>query len=194
VTPVTAAVGQGAYDEIVPITIGAKRESNFTDPIGMLGDCHRRIEMFLGVLVRVAETARGGGLTEEQRGAFDNALRYFREAAPRHTADEEESLFPRLQLPADLMARIESLEEDHETADRLHAEVDRFGQAWLASGELPETDAARLVTILGQLRELYRRHIAAEDNEVFPAAAKILSGEDRQAIGREMASRRGVPV
>jgi hemerythrin-like domain-containing protein len=150
--------------------------------------------MFLGVLVRVAETARGGGLTEEQRGAFDNALRYFREAAPRHTADEEESLFPRLQLPADLMARIESLEEDHETADRLHAEVDRFGQAWLASGELPETDAVRLVTILGQLRELYRRHIAAEDNEVFPAAAKILSGEDRQAIGREMASRRGVPV
>ena len=41
----------------MPIVIGAKRESNFTDPIGMLGDCHRRIEMFLNVLVRVAETA-----------------------------------------------------------------------------------------------------------------------------------------
>ena len=33
----------------MPIVIGAKRESDFTDPIGMLGDCHRRIEMFLNV-------------------------------------------------------------------------------------------------------------------------------------------------
>jgi hypothetical protein len=36
-------------------------------------------------------------LNEEQRGAFEAALRYFREAAPKHTADEEESLFPRLR-------------------------------------------------------------------------------------------------
>jgi len=41
----------------MPIVIGAKRESDFTDPIGMLSDCHRRIEMFLNVLVRVAELA-----------------------------------------------------------------------------------------------------------------------------------------
>jgi hypothetical protein len=33
----------------MPIVIGAKRESDFTDPIGMLSDCHRRIEMFLNV-------------------------------------------------------------------------------------------------------------------------------------------------
>jgi hypothetical protein len=38
----------------MPIVIGAKRESDFTDPIGMLGDCHRRIDRFLNVLVRVA--------------------------------------------------------------------------------------------------------------------------------------------
>ena len=30
----------------MPIVIGAKRESGFTDPIGMLGDCHRRIDRF----------------------------------------------------------------------------------------------------------------------------------------------------
>jgi hemerythrin-like domain-containing protein len=181
----------------VPITIGAKRESDFTDPIGMLGDCHRRIEMFLDVLLRVSEAARGGSLTDEQRGAFDNALRYFREGAPRHTADEEESLFPRLrqtrdpQTPA-LLARIESLEEEHGCADRIHAEVDRLGQSWLTNGKLAAEDAAHLVTILTQLREIYRHHIAAEDNEVFPAAAAVLSDSDRQAIGKEMASRRGI--
>jgi hypothetical protein len=78
----------------VHIVIGAKRESDFTDPIGMLGDCHRRIERFLDVLVRVAEQAHGEALNEEQRGALDTALHYFRDAAPKHTADEKESRFP----------------------------------------------------------------------------------------------------
>ena len=179
----------------MPIVIGAKRESDFTDPIGMLGDCHRRIEMFLNVLVRVAERARGGTLNEEQRGALETALRYFREAAPKHTADEEESLFPRLRQveSADvraLMARIESLEEEHIGAGRSHAEVDRLGRLWLKDGALPADRAARLLALLLQLRDLYRHHIATEDNEVFPAAAAALSASDRQAIGREMASRR----
>ena len=53
----------------MPIVIGAKRESDFTGPLGMLSDCHRRIEMFLNVLVQVAEHVRGGVLNEEHRGA-----------------------------------------------------------------------------------------------------------------------------
>ena len=181
----------------MPIVIGAKRESDFTDPIGMLGDCHRRIEMFLNVLVRVAEQARGGTLNEEQRGALETALRYFREAAPKHTADEEESLFPRLRRieSADvraLMARIESLEEEHVCADRSHGEVDSLGRLWLKDGVLPADQAARLLTLLVQLRDLYRHHIATEDNEVFPIAAAAISVSDREAIGNEMASRRSL--
>jgi hemerythrin-like domain-containing protein len=183
----------------MPIVIGAKRESDFTDPIGMLGDCHRRIEMFLDVLVRVAEQARGEALDEEQRGALETALRYFREAAPRHTADEEESLFPRLRRIESagvraIIARIESLEEEHVCADRSHGEIDDLGRFWLREGMLLPEHASRLLTLLVQLRDLYRHHIAAEDNEVFPAAAAALSAYDRQAIGSEMASRRGVQV
>jgi len=181
----------------MPIVIGAKRESDFTDPIGMLGDCHRRIEMFLNVLVRVAEQAHGEVLTGEQRGAFESALRYFREAAPKHTADEEESLFPRLrriERPAiqALLTRVESLEEDHVRADSCHVEVDNLGRLWLKDGRLSQEDTARLLTLLVQLQDLYRRHIAAEDHDVFPAAAAALSDSDRKAIGEEMASRRGL--
>jgi hemerythrin-like domain-containing protein len=80
----------------MPIVIGAKRESDFSDPIGMLGDCHRRIERFLNALLTVATSAKGGPLTSEQQTALAASLRYFLEAAPKHTADEEESLFPRL--------------------------------------------------------------------------------------------------
>src|SRR4051812_47734284 len=137
----------------MPIVIGAKPESNFTDPIGLLTDCHRRIERFLAVLVQVAAQAKGLALTAEQRVALETALRYFRDAAPKHTADEESTLFPRLrqcdrpELQA-AFARIESLEEDHVRADRGHAEVDRLGQAWLAEGSLAPEDAERLSTVL----------------------------------------------
>jgi len=181
----------------MPIVIGAKRESDFTDPIGMLGDCHGRIEMFLNVLVRVAEQARGEALNEEQRGALETALRYFREAAPKHTADEEESLFPRLRRIESaevraLMARIESLEEEHICANRSHGEVDDLGKLWLRDGRLPPEQASRLLTLLVQLRDLYRHHIATEDHEVFPTAAAALSAADREAVGGEMASRRSI--
>ena len=48
----------------MPVTIGAKRESDFSDPLGMLSDCHRRIERFLHALIVVAGQARGGVLPQ----------------------------------------------------------------------------------------------------------------------------------
>ena len=74
----------------MPVQIGVTAR-NFTDPTGLLSDCHRRVEMFLGMLAAVAK------VTVETSQALESALRYFREAAPKHTADEEESLFPRLR-------------------------------------------------------------------------------------------------
>ena len=180
----------------MPITIGAKRESDFTDPIGMLGDCHRRIERFLQILVSVARQ-KGGLLDEEQKTALAASLRYFREAAPKHTADEEESLFPRLRQTGDaealkLLGRIESLEQDHGSALKAHDEVDHLGQLWLSQGTLSPDEASRLLVVLDELEALYKRHIQIEDAEVFPAAAKILSAEDRRSVGKEMAGRRGL--
>lgn len=79
----------------MPVQIGATAH-NFTDPAGLLSDCHRRVEMFLGVLTAVADRIDCPA-TNETRSALVSALRYFREAAPKHTADEELSLFPRLR-------------------------------------------------------------------------------------------------
>ncbi|MEO8597317.1 MAG: hemerythrin domain-containing protein [Candidatus Solibacter sp.] len=178
----------------MPIQIGAKRESDFADPIGMLSDCHRRIEMFLNVLVRVTEV---GSLTGETRSAFEAALRYFREAAPKHTADEEESVFPRLRALgkpelAALLAQVDSLEEEHVCANRSHAEIDRLGRLWLETGALTAAQVAELLAELRQLQDLYRHHIAMEDTEIFPAAKAALPAEDRSAIGIEMAARRNL--
>ncbi len=181
----------------MPVVIGGKPESNFADPIGLLGDCHRRIERFLWVLVRIATEAHGGPLSDDQRKAWDTALRYFREAAPKHTADEEESLFPRLrginrpEVRA-LLSRVDTLEEEHVCAGKAHDEVDRLGRLWLEDGSLSPEQSSRISALLAQLSELYRRHIAMEDGEVFPLAAAVLSAPDRKAMGGEMASRRGL--
>ena len=181
----------------MPVVIGAKPESDFTDPIGMLGDCHRRIVRFLGVLVSLARQRKGAPLLDAERTLLSTSLQYFREAAPKHTADEEESLFPRLrrlnapQIDA-VLARIDSLEQDHESADRSHAEVDRLGQLWLANGRLSSEESSHLEKLVGELETMYRRHIGAEDTEVFPFAQRMLARADREAIGAEMAARRGI--
>jgi hemerythrin-like domain-containing protein len=181
----------------MPIFIGGKPESDFTNPIGMLGDCHRRIVRFLHVLVQLAAQKQDGPLTSEEGALLSTSLRYFREAAPKHTADEEESLFPRLRRldTADIdpiLARIESLEQDHECADRSHVEIDRLGRSWLAHGQLSDQDASQFRSLADQLERLYRHHIGVEDNEVFPFAARGLAPEEQHAIGNEMAARRGI--
>jgi hemerythrin-like domain-containing protein len=163
----------------------------------MLGDCHRRIVRFLHVLVQLAAQERDATLSSEERTLLSTSLRYFREAAPKHTADEEESLFPRLRglEAADIdlvLASIESLEQDHECADRNHAKIDKLGQLWLAQGRLSSQDTAQFRCLAEQLERLYRHHIGVEDNEIFPFAARALAPEEQQAIGNEMAARRGV--
>ncbi len=176
------------------VQIGQKRESDFSNPLGLLSDCHRRIESFLAVLVRVSEGARGGALNPEQRAALEKALAYFRDAAPKHTADEEESLFPRLSASGEANAILDNLavlEQDHEIAAQDHQTVDMLGTRWL-KGSLSDEDSQALSEALARLNELYTRHIAVEDQMLFPMAARLLEREQMAAMGREMAQRRGI--
>src|SRR5512135_2073676 len=113
----------------MPVQIGQKSPEMKSDPLALLSDCHRRVEMFLGVL-KAASALNGRELNEDERPSLDNALRYFREAAPKHTADEEQSLFPRMRQTGsaeaqNALAELERLEADHRWADPLHARVEQ---------------------------------------------------------------------
>jgi hemerythrin-like domain-containing protein len=181
----------------MPVKIGSRLESDFRDPIGLLSDCHRRIEYFLRGLITIAEKARGGAISPANRADFETGLRYFREAAPKHTADEEESLFPRLmqsgsQQTEPVLVLLEHLEAEHISATNRHRIVDRLGTQWLSQGYLSPADAELLLANLQKLRSDYENHIAFEDNQVFPLAARLLSMEELKLIGDEMAARRGV--
>jgi hemerythrin-like domain-containing protein len=179
----------------MPVQIGAPTH-DFSDPTGLLSDCHRRIEMFLGSLEAVAKVI-DRPLTDETGRALASALRYFREAAPKHTADEEESLFPRLRElrhpdVQSALTRLEDLEKDHRLAAPLHAQVERLGQQYLSSGTLSPADVEVFRKAVARLASMYQQHISVEDDVVFPAAARLLSPAERAAIAVEMATRRKV--
>lgn len=179
------------------IQIGRPAEHGFDEPLGLLSDCHRRIERFLHAMHTVASQARGGPLASADRDVIEQCIRYFATAGPRHTADEEESLFPRLRASGtagarEALERVERLEADHRAAEERHRRVDALLQRWLDDGKLPEADTVALLQDIEGLRAIYGHHIAVEDHEVFPAAAGALSREDLLSIGREMAKRRGL--
>lgn len=181
----------------MPLKIGTRPDHGFDEPLGLLSDCHRRIEHFLHVLATVAARADGGSLTAEYRQALEASLRYFAVAAPRHTADEEASLFPRLRAREDAAVRdalalVDRLERDHEEADAHHAAVDRLATRWLNEDRLGAGEIAELRDRLARLQMLYRDHIAVEEREVFPAAARVLDADQIREIGQEMAKRRQV--
>ncbi len=177
----------------MPVQIGVSAHS-FSNPTGLLSDCHRRIEMFLGSLQAVGERV-DQPLNEETGRALTAALRYFRESAPKHTADEEESLFPRLRRTQNpeaqaALAQLEQLEKDHRWADAVHAEVDRLGQRYLSQSRLSPAEAEQFRAAVGQLASMYQQHIQIEDHMIFPVADRVLPQTERSSIAREMKDRR----
>ena len=174
------------------IQIGAKPDSRFDDPIGMLIDCHRRIERFLHVLCMVEDRAWNRALTDEEVTAVQSALQYFRVGGLRHTADEEESLFPRLRAESITgnIQEIRGLKDDHRHANDLHATVDAFYTAWIAAGVLSPEDELRLRSGTEQLKHLYEEHIQIEEKTVFPRATEMLDSQTIAAIGQEFQARR----
>lgn len=183
----------------MPIAIGQRLESDFSSPLGLLSDCHRRIERFLDTLIVISEATQGKKLADVQRQQFEVGLRYFREAAPKHTLDEEESLFPRLRLHRDgesltAFALLDGLHADHTEAEIKHQRVDELGRAWLADERLSPENARIFISLLKELRATYEKHIAVEDNELFPLAGRILDRAELEAISHEMAARRGLVV
>ncbi len=172
--------------------IGARPDSGFDDPIGMLKDCHRRIEHFLNILCVVVERAQARSLSEEEAAAIEAALHYFRVGGKRHTADEEESLFPRMRENAALanLRELGELESEHLQANELHNAVSLFYTAWIRNGRLNSGNERQLRSALQQLMSLYQEHIEMEERVVFPRAAQALDGKTIAVIGEEFRARR----
>lgn len=174
------------------VQIGAKPDSGFDNPLGMLKDCHRRIERFLHILCTVATQASGRPLNQEESEAITAALHYFNEGGRRHNADEEESLFPRLRAveSGSPLGDLAHLEDDHRRTEQLHHQVDSLYRKWIATSALSATEQNTLLSSTATLQHIYTAHIRLEESTVFPRAAQVLDASAIAAIGSEFQARR----
>ena len=147
-----------------------------------------KIEAQLSVLERAVGVLREGD-TATALGAVAAAQAHFAGPGVKHTADEEESLFPRLRRYAEgserlVLDALDELEAQHRVADRAHAELDALVEA------TPEPDVDALGACVEALVALYGPHILIENDVIFPAAGRLLPPDELLAVGREMRARR----
>jgi hemerythrin-like domain-containing protein len=159
-------------------------------PINHLAACHRRIEERLDTLERVSAHLRSN--TKDALAAIQSAFQFFDSSGVNHTADEEESFFPRLSahLAPDERQFLADLEAEHSHADALYGELKNH----VANMADPPTgfDQNRYAELALRLCTLYRRHIQNEDARFPRIAAQTLSAADLEAISLEMKQRRGL--
>src|SRR5689334_3185234 len=94
--------------------LGAKPPPDYSDPVGMLGACHRRIE---------AQCSGDAHPVVAARAALNDPLKYFAEAGARHSLDEDASVFPRLQHPA-----VHELMAEHREHEAMYLALRTVGQ------------------------------------------------------------------
>jgi hemerythrin-like domain-containing protein len=157
----------------------------------MLGACHDRVRRMLALLTRLREHLRTHGADGQARQAATDVLRYFDQAAPAHHEDEERHVFPLLLREGDAAQRptVERLQRDHRAMAAQWPAVRALLQRVAAGAAAPAADEE---AACDRFAALYVSHLSAEDEIVFPAARARMNAAAQQAMGDEMARRRGV--
>lgn len=164
--------------------------AGFDQAFEMLEACHARMERTLALMERLAAHLPQHGCDAQARSAAADVLRYFDIAAPQHHQDEELHVLPRLreQGQASMAARLLA---DHQVMEHAWAQL-RPDLLAVVNGRLAEPDLAPARARWAQFASLYRRHLEAEEAHAFVPARTGLTPAQLQAMGEEMAQRRGV--
>lgn len=161
------------------------------DLLGLLLACHQRIRTFIALAQSIAQQTAASDA--EVRDASLRCHRYFFEALPLHVLDEEMSLLPRLRelVPA-LAPALSRMHSEHlghgpqvrQLCDLLDA---------LAKAPAQAPVRAQLAVVAAHLQSDFAAHLLAEETEIFPWIAKVLSSEDQAAVIFELRARRLAP-
>lgn len=175
-------------------TMGQPHVPNFADPLGLMSHCHRKIEGYLAGLAASGEKFLGGS-TEERAAGFriiDAAREHFAVRGPKHTEDEEISLFPRLREYGGHEAEdaLAALETEHRVAEGVHSEFDELIERLPRDGSAAMKEIHLFNELVTELTDLYRPHIRVEDEIIFPTAARVMPSNVLLMIGEEMRARR----
>ncbi len=140
-----------------------------------LDETHRQVMLVLDKLKRLVEQIEDEGVNEQTRASAAEICEFFDGIARDHHATEERVVFPPLLKSgnADLVHHVKRLQQDHgwleedwlELQPQLRAVAE--GYAWF--------DAPFLRAAIPVFTELYRDHIALEEDIVYPASRQQTS-------------------
>ena len=171
------------------LLVGDTFVPSFDNPLEMLLACHGKIQTQCATLRKLLQHLSSHGCDSQARQAVQAILRYFDTAGQNHHDDEEQDLFPRLLATPNA--------EVHELIARLLDEHKVLNAAWqqlrplllaIAEGRAAELD----IKAVEHFIQVHDRHIALENAQLLPQAAKLLDHIQLEALGRSMAARRGV--
>ncbi|MCU0924632.1 MAG: hemerythrin domain-containing protein [Hydrogenophaga sp.] len=165
----------------------------FEVPLEMLAACHGRVQHQCETLLRLVAHVQTYGADRPAQEAAGAVMRYFDTAARHHHEDEEQELFPAL---LNSMAGSDAVCL-HELTASLCSDHRLLEQRWLALRQrlLQVTEGAASTLADADVPgfvQLYEQHIAREEAELLPMAARLLIDAELDRIGLAMRSRRGV--
>lgn len=165
----------------------AEAAPSFDHPLEMLRACHGKILRQCDTLSKIVPHLQSHGCDAQVQQAASGILRYFDTAGQFHHQDEEEDLFPALRIcPGVSTALLERLLSEHTVMlaawDALRPQL-----VQLAEGHEVPLDTALSEKFIAS----YTEHIAVENADLLPMAARLLSAQQLEATGRKMAERRG---
>ena len=174
--------------------------AGFDAPLAMLAQCHRRFEQQCSTLQRLATHLPQHGADAQAQQAATAVMRYFDSAARQHHEDEEQDLLPAMieaMAGSDavcLRGLSETLAAQHRGLETLWAAVRRELQpvgAAIADGS-PGRALSLDATAVKALVNGYREHIALEEAQLLPMAARLLDDAALRRMGSAMRRRRGI--
>ena len=175
----------------------------FEVPLEMLAACHLRVQSQCATLRRLPPHRAAHGADPPAQEAATAVMRYFDTSARHHHEDEEQDLFPALleaaagpdavllrNLTAVLCADHRALEARWRALRIVLEQVAQGACTTAATATLTTTTLAA-ADVQG-FADLYERHIAREEAELLPMAARLLGGAKLDRVGLAMRARRGV--
>jgi hemerythrin-like domain-containing protein len=178
---------------------------SITDPFRKLVECHEEIlthlRIFESVLIDLERNGRQA--VSRQQDNIRETFEFFHTHVALHTRDEEDGLFPLLELklqrrpvihPHFHRTPIQAIEEQHRKAE---AEAQRL--EILNSKIQSEQDDSRLAHLIVEfvkrgrvLIAFYHEHIRGENTAVFPLAERLLTEDEKRRVANIMNAHRGL--
>lgn len=163
----------------------------FRRPLDVIRLEHERQARLCDRLEALAAESRSA----PEAGCVEALLAYLSEDLAWHTEDEERDLFPMLRArctPEDGIEEIlDQLSREHDLDRDLAGFL--IGDLEACAGRLTPLPPLRFFINARAFAETQRRHLGWENGLVLPLARKRLRPDDLDALGRNMAARRGIP-